>query len=565
MRLRTLFATTLIALSLPVASARAAAVRSDFNRDGKSDIVLQNTKTGDVAVWLMNDGTVVERKVVATPGADWHVVATADLDHDGTSEIIVQNSATRAIAAWKMNGTTRVSDTTIATPAMVGWRVVGTRDVTADGNDDILLQNTSGALAVWEMNGTKLTAGRPLGDSTACGLAAGNFGGNAFLVYDAAAEKALRRRGLAEKATTALDSGDIEQIAVGDFDGDGDDDVVEQLAGGTAKVLLFAAGGAKIDNTATLKLPGTAATIAGIGDYDGNGRADILTYSANDGVTAWQLDGTTLSKRWNLATEANWKPFATTAACMTADAHAGHAAAAATTNANAAPYLAKGANVTFASASMGYLSLPKTAGKKPAIIVIQEWWGVNDWIREQADRFASQGYVALAVDLYRGRAASTQEEAHELSRALPHDRAVGDLRAAFDYLAARSDVDATRIASVGWCLGGGFSLDLAIAEPRLAAAVVSYGALDTDPTHIAKIHAPILGNFGALDRGITPADVHEFETAMTKAGKSSDMKIYEGAGHAFMNPNNKAGYVYESAKDAWKRIDSFLAKHLRRS
>ncbi|HKO00979.1 MAG TPA: FG-GAP-like repeat-containing protein, partial [Thermoanaerobaculia bacterium] len=430
MRLTTLFATTLLAFSLPVACARAAAVRTDFNRDGKSDIVLQNTKSGDVAVWLMNGGTALDRKVVATPGADWHVVATGDLDHDGTSEIIVQNSATRAIAAWKMNGTTRVSETTIATPAMAGWRVVGTRDVTGDGNDDILLQNTSGALAVWEMNGVKLTAGRPLGNSAACGLATGNFGGNAFLVYDSA-QKSLGRRGLSETAATALDRGDIEQIAVGDFDGDGDDDVVEQLAGGSAKVLLFAAGGAKIENTVTLKLPGSATSVIGTGDYDGNGRTEILTYSPNDGVTAWQLDGSTIGKRWNLATEANWKPFATTAACMTSDPHAGHAAAAAV--AVAAPYAAKGTNVTFASPAMGYLSLPAGTGKKPAIIVIQEWWGVNDWIRQQADRFASQGYVALAVDLYRGRSASTQDEAHELSRALPHDRAVGDLKAAFDY------------------------------------------------------------------------------------------------------------------------------------
>src|SRR5205085_3370389 len=268
-------------------------------------------------------------------------------------------------------------------------------------------------------------------------------------------------------------------------------------------------------------------------------------------------------KRWNLATEANWKPFATTAACVTSDPHAGHAAAAAV--AVAAPYAAKGTNVTFASPAMGYLSLPAGTGKKPAIIVIQEWWGVNDWIRQQADRFASQGYVALAVDLYRGRSASTQDEAHELSRALPHDRAVGDLKAAFDYLAARGDVDATRIASVGWCLGGGYSLDLAIAEPRLAAAVVNYGALTTDPAQLAKIHAPILGDFGALDRGITPADVTAFGQAMATAGKSTDLKVYEGAGHGFMNPNNKAGYVSEAATDAWKRIDAFLAKQLRRS
>ena len=152
----------------------------------------------------------------------------------------------------------------------------------------------------------------------------------------------------------------------------------------------------------------------------------------------------------------------------------------------------------------GYLALPAAGGeaKKPALIVIQEWWGVDDWLREQNKRFAGQGYVALAPDLYRGRLARSPEEAHELMRGLPEDRALADLKAAFAYLAARPDVDPNRIGVIGWGMGGGYALALATAEPRLKATVINYGRLVTDPNTINKINAPILGNFGGADSGI---------------------------------------------------------------
>jgi carboxymethylenebutenolidase len=224
-------------------------------------------------------------------------------------------------------------------------------------------------------------------------------------------------------------------------------------------------------------------------------------------------------------------------------------------------------NVKFKSSvgeANGYLVTPaKDTGKHPAIIVIQEWWGLNDWVKQQTLRFADLGYVALAVDLYRGKVAATQEEAHELMRGLPEDRAMADLEAGFRYLAARKDVDARRIAVIGWCMGGGYALMLATNEPRLAAGVVNYGHLMTDPKTIAKIKVPLLGNFGAEDRGIPADDVREFEASLKKAGKSADFKVYPGAGHAFMNPNNKSGYVADATADAWKRIDDFLAERLR--
>ncbi len=216
------------------------------------------------------------------------------------------------------------------------------------------------------------------------------------------------------------------------------------------------------------------------------------------------------------------------------------------------------------SKASGYLRVPpRPQAKNPAVIVIQEWWGLNDWIREQADRFAGWGYVALAPDLYHGKVATSPDEAHELMRGLPEDRALADLKGAFTYLASRKDVDPKRIAVIGWCMGGGYSLALATAEPRLAAAVVNYGRLITDPKTVAKIKPAILGNFGAADRGIPADDVRKFDAALKAAGKKPDIKIYEGAGHAFMNPNNTSGYVPAAATDAWLRIDRFFTNTLR--
>jgi carboxymethylenebutenolidase len=211
----------------------------------------------------------------------------------------------------------------------------------------------------------------------------------------------------------------------------------------------------------------------------------------------------------------------------------------------------------------GYLALPSAAGRHPAVIVIHEWWGLNDWVEEQAQKLAGLGYVALAVDLYRGKVAADPGEAHELSRGMPQDRAIRDLKAAFDYLATRPDVNPKRIGSVGWCMGGGLSLQLAIHEPKLAACALNYGAMPTDQAAIEAIQAPVLGNFGADDRGIPPSAVHAFEEAMKSAGKSIDAKIYDGAGHAFENPNNKAGYRPEAAADAWARMSEFFARTLR--
>ena len=215
------------------------------------------------------------------------------------------------------------------------------------------------------------------------------------------------------------------------------------------------------------------------------------------------------------------------------------------------------------STAQGLLYLPQGAGPHPALIVIHEWWGLNDWIKQEAARYAAQGYVTLAVDLYRGKVANTPELAHELSRGLPQDQGVRDLTSALAWLAQRKDVDSKRIGAVGWCMGGGFAIQLAVAAPTLRAVAVNYGALPTDKAALARIHAAVLGNFGGQDHGIPPDAVHAFEAAMRSLGKPVDAKIYPDAGHAFENPNNTGGYRPADAADALARIDRFLAGELK--
>jgi len=212
----------------------------------------------------------------------------------------------------------------------------------------------------------------------------------------------------------------------------------------------------------------------------------------------------------------------------------------------------------------GIVYTPAGKGPFPGLIVIHEWWGLNDWVKEQASRLADQGYVALAVDLYRGKVATTPDEAHQIMRGVPEDRAKRDLHAAFEFLGSQSNVKKDRIGAIGWCMGGGYSLDVALKEPTLAADVINYGHLATDTDALKKINAPILGLFGAQDKGIPPEDVRKFGETLDHMGKKIEIKIYDDAGHAFENPNNKDGYRPADAADAWQRTVEFLAANLKK-
>jgi carboxymethylenebutenolidase len=230
-------------------------------------------------------------------------------------------------------------------------------------------------------------------------------------------------------------------------------------------------------------------------------------------------------------------------------------------------FAATGKSVTYKSGDetvQGMLYTPSGKGPFPGIIVIHEWWGLNDWVKEQASKLADQGYEALAVDLYRGKVATTADEAHELMRGVPEDRATRDLHAAFEFLKSQSNVKKDRVASIGWCMGGGYSLDVALQEPTLSAAVINYGHLAVDADSLKKINASILGLFGGQDRGIPVDDVKKFEQTLKQSGKSVEIVIYPKAGHAFENPNNKDGYRPDDATDAWKRTTKFLADTLKK-
>lgn len=211
----------------------------------------------------------------------------------------------------------------------------------------------------------------------------------------------------------------------------------------------------------------------------------------------------------------------------------------------------------------GILYTPQGKGPFPALVVIHEYWGLNDWVKEQASKLADQGYVALAIDLYRGKVATTADEAHELMRGVPNDRANRDLLAASSFLRSQKNVNPAKVGAIGWCMGGGYALDLAIADPKLKAAVINYGHLASDKTTLQKIDGAILGIFGGQDRGIPVDAVKKFEADLKALGKSVEIKIFPDAGHAFENPNNQQGYRADDAKQAWELTTAFLAKYLK--
>jgi carboxymethylenebutenolidase len=227
---------------------------------------------------------------------------------------------------------------------------------------------------------------------------------------------------------------------------------------------------------------------------------------------------------------------------------------------------AEGQMVSYPSGSetvRGYVAAPDGGGKKPAIVVIHEWYGLNDFAKRKADAFAKEGYVALAVDLYRGKVATDADTAHQLMRGLPEDRAVRDMKAGVAYLKTRPDVDPAKVGAVGWCMGGGYALALALAEPTLSGTVIYYGHLVTEPATIASLKVPLVGSFGGQDQGIPPESVREFEAAAKKAGKSVDFKVYPEAGHGFASSTDPKTYRPEDAKDADARAEAFFAKVLK--
>lgn len=237
----------------------------------------------------------------------------------------------------------------------------------------------------------------------------------------------------------------------------------------------------------------------------------------------------------------------------------------------AGPVLAevKTKDITFQSGDErinGFLAEPEGKGPFPAIVVIQEWWGLSDWIKDNAKRLAAQGYVCLAPDLYRGKVTDDRAAAAQLLNGLPRDRALRDLKAAVDTLTDMANVNKKKIGSIGWCMGGGYSLELALADPRVHACAMCYGRVVTETAKLKPLDAAVLGIFGEQDKGIPAASVKEFTEALRKAGKKIEQIKLFPAGHGFMRPNSPTNknpaYNENAAKQAWQLIDQFFAKEL---
>ena len=197
----------------------------------------------------------------------------------------------------------------------------------------------------------------------------------------------------------------------------------------------------------------------------------------------------------------------------------------------------------------------------PAIIVIHEWWGLNDNVRAMADRLAGEGYMVLAVDLYGGEIADSPASARALSLNVVEDPdyARENIRAAYEFLTVAG---APRIGSLGWCFGGGWSLNTAQLFPdELDATVIYYGQVTDDEEKLRPINTPILGLFGADDTGIKVESVEAFRASLERLRKVHEVHIYPGVGHAFANPTG-TNYNEEASTDAWARTLEFLGRHL---
>jgi carboxymethylenebutenolidase len=214
-------------------------------------------------------------------------------------------------------------------------------------------------------------------------------------------------------------------------------------------------------------------------------------------------------------------------------------------------------------ATRGYLVRPDVDTPAPGVVVIQEWWGLNDHMRDIADRLAGEGFVALAPDLYYGQTAEEPDEARKLAMALEYPDALRVIQTAVDHLIARTDVAPKRVGLVGFCMGGGLAWHGAAQLAGIGASVPCYGGgPEMSAEAAARITAPVLAIYGEADRGVSPEVARQRAALMDAAGVTNEMVIYPGAQHAFMN-DRRPVYDPVAAADAWRRIVAFFRETLR--
>ncbi|HEV8428749.1 MAG TPA: alpha/beta family hydrolase [Pyrinomonadaceae bacterium] len=209
----------------------------------------------------------------------------------------------------------------------------------------------------------------------------------------------------------------------------------------------------------------------------------------------------------------------------------------------------------------GYLATPNQ-GSGPGVVVIQEWWGLVDHIKDVCDRFADEGFVALAPDVYHGKTTKSPNEAGKLMMALRIDEAERDLGAAVEYLLTLDSTTSKKIGIVGFCMGGALALYTATKNQNIGACVVFYGIHPKVKPDLPNLNGPVLGVFGERDGSVPPDVVHNLERQVKDLGKQIEVKIYPGADHAFFNDTRPEVYKPEAATDAWQRTIAFLRQHL---
>jgi carboxymethylenebutenolidase len=210
----------------------------------------------------------------------------------------------------------------------------------------------------------------------------------------------------------------------------------------------------------------------------------------------------------------------------------------------------------------GYLAVPES-GRGPATIVLQEWWGVEDHIRDVCDRFAREGFLALAPDLFRGETTDQPDEAQQKMMALSMDQAEKDMRGAVDYLADHEGFEGDGVGAVGFCLGGGLAVWAATVNPKVRATVSYYYVMPHGKPDFSRANGPVLGHFGTADDFISVDDAKALEEEIRGAGVEVDFDFHEGVGHAFFNDTNRLGtYDDEAAKRSWGRTVEFLRGNL---
>jgi carboxymethylenebutenolidase len=210
---------------------------------------------------------------------------------------------------------------------------------------------------------------------------------------------------------------------------------------------------------------------------------------------------------------------------------------------------------------MAYLARPDDAAKHPGVIVIQEWWGLDEHIKDVARRVAAEGYVALAPDLYHGEVATEPDEARKLAMGMNREQAMKDLAGAVEYLKSLPDVEPKQVGCMGFCMGGALTFALAGARPDVAAAAPFYGGTPA-AEQLAKIQAEVVASYGADDGGIPIENVRKMEQALKDAGKAASVTVYDGAPHSFFN-DTKPSYRPEAAKRAWEQVLALFERRLR--